>query len=51
MMFSQWLIIDTYYIQATYKGPDQTKRMRRLIWGSAGRTYYKTAAGFICEGS
>ena len=26
-------------IQATSKGSDQTARMRRLIWGFAGRTY------------
>ena len=27
-------------IQATSKGSDQTARMRRLIWGFAGRTYH-----------
>ena len=27
-------------IQATSKGSDQTARMRRLLWGFAGRTYH-----------
>ena len=27
-------------IQATSEGSDQTARMRRLIWGFAGRTYH-----------
>ena len=27
-------------IQAISKGSDQTAHMRRLIWGSAGRTYH-----------
>ena len=26
--------------QATSKGSDQTVRMRRLVWGFAGRTYH-----------
>ena len=27
-------------MQATSKGSDQTARVRRLIWGFAGRTYH-----------
>ena len=30
----------SYNTQATSKGSDRTARMRRLIWGFAGRTYH-----------
>ena len=35
---SKWC--STQNIQATSKGPDQNARLRRLIWGFAGRTYH-----------
>ena len=40
MVFMQSVADQSYSIQATRKGSDQTARMRRLIWAFAGRTYH-----------
>ena len=39
----KWCLVSSLIIvedQAISKGSDQTARMRRLIWGIAGRTYH-----------